>query len=262
MNVRIEKQGAVWTIILSRPEAKNAVNAEIATALHDAFVAFAQDDSANVAVFWGEGGAFCAGWDLKAAATLSGDNPMKQYAYPDELATDDPVAEVPHAAMGPSRLQLSKPVIAAIAGPAVAGGMELALWCDLRVMEETAYMGVYCRHFGVPLIDGGTVRLPRLIGQGRAMDLILTGRKVESDEALRIGLCEYLAPEGEARQKAEEIAQALCQFPQHCMRSDRQSLLAQWELSEADALRQEWQISAGIVAQEGISGAGKFKSQR
>ena len=253
MSVRIEKQGALWTIILSRPEAKNAVNAEIATALHDGFVTFDQDDSASVAVFWGEGGAFCAGWDLKAAATLSGENPMQQYAYP-----DDPAEAVPHAAMGPSRLRLSKPVIAAIAGPAVAGGMELALWCDLRVMEETAYMGVYCRRFGVPLIDGGTVRLPRLIGQGRAMDLILTGRKVNADEAQRIGLCEYLAPESEARKKAEEIAQALCQFPQQCMRSDRQSLLAQWELSEADALRQEWQISAGVVAKEGVAGAGRF----
>jgi len=244
-------------VSIRSPESKNAVNAEIATALHDAFVAFDQDDSASVAVFWGEGGAFCAGWDLKAAAALSGDNPMQQYAYP-----DDPTAAVPHAAMGPSRLQLSKPVIAAIAGPAVAGGMELALWCDLRVMEETAYMGVYCRRFGVPLIDGGTVRLPRLIGQGRAMDLILTGRKVEADEALRIGLCEYLAPEGEARQKAEEIAQALCQFPQQCMRSDRQPLLAQWELSEAEALRQEWQMSAGMVVEEGVAGAGRFAADR
>ena len=257
MSVRIEKQGAVWTIILSRPEAKNAVNAEIATALHDAFVAFDQDDTASVAVFWGEGGAFCAGWDLKAAAALSGENPMKQFGYPDDTA-----AEVPHAAMGPSRLQLSKPVIAAIAGPAVAGGMELALWCDLRVMEETAYMGVYCRRFGVPLIDGGTVRLPRLIGQGRAMDLILTGRKVEAGEALRIGLCEYLAPQGEARQKAEEIAQTLCQFPQQCLRSDRQSVLTQWELSEGDALRREWQISSRVVTEEGISGAGQFAAGR
>ena len=253
MSVSIERQGAVWTIILSRPEAKNAVNAEIATALHDAFVAFDQDDSASIAVFWGEGGAFCAGWDLKAAAALSGDNPMQPYAYP-----DDPESAVPHAAMGPSRLQLRKPVIAAIAGPAVAGGMELALWCDLRVMEDTAYMGVYCRRFGVPLIDGGTVRLPRLVGQGRAMDLMLTGRRVGADEALRIGLCEYLAPEGKARQKAEDIAWALCQFPQQCMRSDRQSLLAQWGLSEADALRQEWRMSAGMVAEEGISGAGRF----
>jgi enoyl-CoA hydratase len=164
--------------------------------------------------------------------------------------------------MGPSRLQLSKPVIAAIAGPAVAGGMELALWCDLRVMEETAYMGVYCRRFGVPLIDGGTVRLPRLIGQGRAMDLILTGRKVEAEEAHRIGLCEYLVPVGESRHKAEEIADALCRFPQQCLRRDRRSLLAQWELSEADALRQEWEMSAGIVVKEGISGAGRFADSR
>lgn len=257
MSVRIEKKEAVWTIILSRPEAKNAVNAETATALYEAFVAFDADESASVAVFWGEGGAFCAGWDLKAAAELSGEHPMQAYAYP-----DDPVAAIPHAAMGPSRLQLSKPVIAAIAGPAVAGGMELALWCDLRVMEETAYMGVYCRRFGVPLIDGGTVRLPRLIGQGRAMDLILTGRKVEAEEAHRIGLCEYLAPAGESRQKAEEISHALSQFPQQCMRSDRRSLLAQWQLAEADALRQEWAISAGIVAAEGISGAGRFADSR
>ena len=257
MSVRIEKQDAVWTIILNRPEAKNAVNAEIATALYEAFVAFDADESASVAVFWGEGNAFCAGWDLKAAATLNGDNPMQTYAYP-----NDPTADIPHAAMGPSRLQLSKPVIAAIAGPAVAGGMELALWCDLRVMEETAYMGVYCRRFGVPLIDGGTVRLPRLIGQGRAMDLILTGRKVDAEEAHRIGLCEYLTPAGQSRKKAEEIAHALCQFPQQCMRSDRRSLLAQWELSESDALRQEWQISAEMVVEEGISGAGRFTASR
>lgn len=256
MSVRIEKQGSVWTIILSRPEAKNAVNAEIASALHNAFVSFDQDDSASVAVFWGEGGAFCAGWDLKAAAELTGDNPMQQYAYPEDNAE-----QIPHAAMGPSRLTLSKPVIAAIAGSAVAGGMELALWCDLRVMEESAYMGVYCRRFGVPLIDGGTVRLPRLIGQGRAMDLILTGRKVEAKEAHQIGLCEYLATDGNSRQKAEELAKTLSEFPQQCMRHDRLSVLKQWELSEADALHQEWKISSEIVAEEGISGANRFSKK-
>ena len=169
---------------------------ESAKALFEAFQLFDADDTASVAVFWGEGGAFCAGWDLKHAASLAGAEALDPFEFPNEGAP-------PMAAMGPSRLELSKPVIAAVAGPAVAGGMELALWCDIRVMEETAFMGVYCRRWGIPLIDGGTVRLPRLVGEGRAMDLILTGRRVDADEALRTGLCEYVVPEGDARAKAD-----------------------------------------------------------
>ena len=157
MAVRIEKSGSVWTVIHSRPEARNAMDPQSAEALHAAFQAFDADDTADVAVFWGEGGAFCAGWDLKHAAVLSGADALDPFDFPEE-------GEPPMAAMGPSRLDLSKPVIAAVAGPAVAGGMELAVWADIRVMEETAFMGVYCRRWSIPLIDGGTVRLPRLIG--------------------------------------------------------------------------------------------------
>ena len=177
MSVRIEKDGPVWIVIHSRPEARNAMDPTSAKALFEAFQSFDADDTASVAVFWGEGGAICAGWDLKYAASLAGAEALDPFDFPDE-------GEPPMAAMGPSRLELSKPVIAAISGPAVAGGMELALWCDIRVMDETAFMGVYCRRWGIPLIDGGTVRLPRLVGEGRAMDLILTGRRVDADEAL------------------------------------------------------------------------------
>ena len=161
------------------------------------------------------------------------------------------------AAMGPSRLELSKPVIAAVAGPAVAGGMELAIWADIRVMEESAFMGVYCRRWGIPLIDGGTVRLPRLVGEGRAMDLILTGRRVNADEALAIGLCEYLVPEGEARQRAEVLAHDIARFPQSCMRADRRSVRAQHGLNLRDALRQEWRGSKTEVT-KGVEGAARF----
>ena len=250
MSVRIEKDGAVWTVIHSRPEARNAMDPESAAALYDAFRAFEADDSAGVAVFWGQGGAFCAGWDLKHAAALSGAGALNSFDFPDE-------GEPPMAAMGPSRLELSKPVIAAVAGPAVAGGMELALWCDLRVMEETAFMGVYCRRWGIPLIDGGTVRLPRLVGEGRAMDLVLTGRRVDANEALAIGLCEYVVPQGEARQRAEALARDIARFPQICMRADRRSVRAQHGLSEREALRQEWRGSKAEVA-GGVEGAAKF----
>jgi|GEM_PF-73181 len=209
MTVRIEKDGPVWTVINSRPEARNAVNPESSKALFEAFVEFERDDDAAVAVFWGEGGAFCSGWDLKNAAGLSNDDDgVSVLSF--ERTTDDGHTRGP---MGPSRLQLSKPVIAAIAGPAVAGGMELAMWADIRVMEETAYMGVYCRRWGVPLIDGGTVRLPRLVGQGRALDLILTGRQVMAEECERIGLAEYVVPEGDARSRAEELARDISRLP-------------------------------------------------
>ena len=209
MSVRIEKNQSVWTIINSRPEAKNAMSAENAKLLYDAFVEFDGDDSASVAVFWGESGAFCAGYDLKQAASMS-DNTESALSTLSFPADNNCHVQGP---MGPSRLELSKPVIAAIAGPAVAGGMELALWCDFRVMENTAFMGVFCRRWGVPLIDGGTVRLPRIVGQGRAMDLILTGRQVNADECLAIGLCEYVVEEGKSRAKAEELAAQIAKIP-------------------------------------------------
>ncbi len=252
MSVRIEKDGPVWTVIHSRPEVRNAMDSENASALFEAFQSFDADDTASVAVFWGEGGAFCAGWDLKHAASHAGAEALDPLDFPHE-------GEPPMAAMGPSRLELSKPVIAAVAGPAVAGGMELALWCDIRVMEETAFMGVYCRRWGIPLIDGGTVRLPRLVGEGRAMDLILTGRRVDADEALRIGLSEYVVPEGNARAKAEALAHDIARFPQSCVRADRHSVRFQHGLSMQQALRQEWRGSKTEVT-KGVEGAARFAS--
>ncbi|MEM7118586.1 MAG: crotonase/enoyl-CoA hydratase family protein [Chloroflexota bacterium] len=252
MTVRIEKSDRVWTIIHSRPEARNAMDPTHANALYDAFLAFEQDDNAAVAVFWGEGGAFCAGWDLKHAAALQGDDPLAELTFPESGR------EHSKGPMGPSRLELDKPVIAAVAGPAVAGGMELAMWCDFRVMEETAYMGVYCRRWGIPLIDGGTVRLPRLVGQGRALELILTGRKVPAEECARIGLCEYVVPEGEARAKAEALAHDIARFPESCMRADRRSAIRQHGLSVRDGLKQEWANSREEVAKGGLAGAARF----
>ena len=251
MPVRTDKDGPVWTIVHSRPDVRNAMDPEHARALYEAFLEFDADDTAHVAVFWGEGGCFCAGWDLRHVSDLTTGDALEQLNFKD---TDEPSL----APMGPSRLELSKPVIAAVAGPAVAGGMELAMWADIRVMEDTAFMGVYCRRWGVPLIDGGTVRLPRLVGEGRAMDLILTGRRVDAEEALRIGLCEYVVPEGEARQKAEALARDIARFPQSCLRADRRSARDQAGLSAPDALRQEWQTSSGEVATAGAKGAARF----
>ena len=250
MSVRIEKDGAVWTVIHSRPKARNAMDTESAEALFEAFRSFDADNTASVAVFWGEGGAFCAGWDLKHAASLAGAEALDPFGFPNE-------GEPPMAVMGPSRLELSKPVIAAISGPAVAGGMELALWCDIRVMEETAFMGVYCRRWGIPLIDGGTVRLPRLVGEGRALDLILTGRRIDSDEALRIGLCEYVVSEGDARKKAETLAHEIARFPQSCVQADRKSTRNQHGLPLKEALKQEWNGSK-VEVTRGIQGANRF----
>ena len=252
MPVEIEKAGPVWTIILNRPEARNAVNPEHADALFAAFDAFDRDDSAAVAVFWGAGGAFCAGYDLKyAAREPTGSGP---------LALDFPAhgGAAPRGPMGPTRMELSKPVIAAVEGPAVAGGMELALWADCRVMAETAYMGVYCRRWGVPLIDGGTVRLPRRVGEGRALDLILTGRKIDADEALRIGLCERIAPHGQARRVAEAMAADIARFPQACLRADRRSVSRAWGTDTRTGLEREWANSRHIVAEEGRAGAARF----
>jgi enoyl-CoA hydratase len=255
MTVTIEKNGPVTTVIHARSEARNAMDPESAAALVEAFLAFDQDPDAAVAVFWGAGGAFCAGWDLKYAATLAGQpRPLAHLDFPEG---DGPV---PPGPMGPSRLELSKPVIAAVAGPAVAGGMELALWCDLRVMEEDAYFGVYCRRWGIPLIDGGTVRLPRLVGQGRALDIILTGRKVEAEEAYRIGLCERIAPKGQAREVAEALAREIARFPQDCVRADRRSVYRQHGLPVGEALRREWETSIHVIESEGALGAGRFSS--
>lgn len=251
MAVRVEKDGAVWTVIHSRPEARNAMDPESAAALYEAFLAFEADEAATVAVFWGEGGAFCAGFDLKHAAAMADDASLRRLDF---TAEEDPG----QGPMGPSRMALSKPVIAAVAGPAVAGGMELAMWCDLRVMEEDAFMGVFCRRWGVPLIDGGTSRLPRLVGHGRAMDLILTGRRVEAEECLRIGLCEYVVSTGEARARAEALAHEIARFPRGTMLADRASAMAQWGMSPREALADEWARGRDQVLAEGRAGASRF----
>jgi enoyl-CoA hydratase len=252
MTVRVERDGAVTTIIRSRVAARNAMDPASADALVEALLAFDRDPSQYVAVLWGEGGAFCAGWDLKYVSTLLEDGWLKSLDFPKDGGP------TPRGPLGPTRMQLGKPVIAAVAGPAVAGGMELALWCDLRVMEETAYFGVYCRRWGVPLIDGGTVRLPRIVGRGRALDIILTGRKVPAEECYRIGLCERLVAHGESRRAAEALAHEIARFPQECMRADRRSVWLQEGLSEREALRAEWTNSARIVEIEGAAGAARF----
>jgi enoyl-CoA hydratase len=252
MSLHVERDGAVTTIIRSRIEARNAMDPASADALHDALIAFDRDPAQHVAVLWGAGGAFCAGWDLKHVSTLTAKAQLAALDFP----TDG--GKAPRGPLGPTRLELSKPVIAAVAGPAVAGGMELALWCDLRVMEETAYFGVYCRRWGVPLIDGGTVRLPRIVGRGRALDIILTGRKVPAEECYRIGLCERVVPHGESRKAAEALAHEIARFPQECMRADRRSVWLQEGLSEREALRAEWKNSARIVEIEGAAGAARF----
>lgn len=255
MTVEMYTQDRITVVTLHRPDVRNAVDAATAQALHAAFVAFDGDDAADVAVFHGAGGHFCAGWDLQSGARL-----LAQGVTPDALAESlnfTAAAVAPLGPMGPSRLQLSKPVIAAISGAAVAGGMELALWCDLRVMEEDAYMGVFCRRFGVPLIDGGTVRLPRLVGLSRALDLILTGRKVEAAEALHMGLCNRVVPSGQALQAALALARDLAAFPQATLRADRASALAGDGLPLPAALLQEWMGGRACLAQA-LSGAARF----
>jgi enoyl-CoA hydratase len=239
--VRVETNGPVTTVIMNRPHARNAVNGPAAADLYAAFDAFDRDDSAAVAVLWGDNGTFCAGADLKAFGT------------PDANA----VHRTGPGPMGPTRMALSKPVIAAVSGHAVAGGLELALWCDLRVVEQDAVFGVFCRRWGVPLIDGGTVRLPRLIGHSRAMDLILTGRAVDAEEAMAIGLANRVVPPGQARARAEELAAQLAALPQQCLRADRLSALGQWGSSEADAMDVEFGSMARVAA-ESLSGAARF----
>jgi len=257
--VRVEKSGPVTTVILDRPAARNAVDPAAAAALHEAFLAFEQDPRADAAVLWGAGGAFCSGADLKYLAAAGADGADGGEAWVDSLqAPRDGAGEMPPGPLGPTRLELSKPVIAAISGAAVAGGMELALWCDLRIMEESAYLGVYCRRWGVPLIDGGTVRLPRLIGQGRALDIVLTGRQVTSAEALAIGLCERVVPDGTARPAAEELARELARFPQACLRADRASVHGQAGLPLREALGQELAGGLAALRREGLAGAARF----
>lgn len=245
MAVHVEKRGAVTTVILDRPAARNAVDRPTADALRQAFKDFDADDSARVAVLWGAGGHFCAGADLKAVAGGDQRNDVS------------PESEGP---MGPTRLMMSKPVIAAVSGYAVAGGLELALWCDLRVAEADATFGVFCRRWGVPLIDGGTVRLPRLIGHSRALDMILTGRAVDAQEALQIGLANRVVPKGESRSAAEALAEEISRFPQACMLADRSSSYRQWEMSLDAALHNEAESGLPIIEQEAIAGAARFKS--
>ena len=251
--VRVEREGPVTTVILSRPEVRNAVDADTAAALARAFLEFERDEAAKVGVFWGDHGCFCAGADLKAFSE-GGGNRIPEPAVGadwDPLAADGP--------MGPSRMLLSKPVIAAVSGHAVAGGLELALWCDLRVMEEDAVFGVFCRRWGVPLVDGGTVRLPRIVGQGRALDLILTGRPVGAEEALAMGLANRVVPRGEARRAAEALAAELCRFPQICLRSDRRSAYEQWGQPLDVALRGEYELGMQAVrVGETRTGAARF----
>jgi enoyl-CoA hydratase len=251
--VTIERLGAIHIVTLSRPEVRNAVDSNTARALHAAFLAFEDDANARVAVFHGAHGHFCAGWDLQHGARLAAQGDAGGLAGLD-FDTTDARALGP---MGPSRLRLSKPVIAAVSGAAVAGGMELALWCDLRVMEADAYFGVYCRRFGVPLIDGGTVRLPRLIGMGHAMDLILTGRKVEAAEALQMGLANRVVPPGQAREAALALARQLAAFPQATMLADRESAHTQWDLPLPEALQQEWQRGKERIP-DALDGAARF----
>jgi enoyl-CoA hydratase len=250
--VTTEQQDGIWIVTLDRPEVRNAVDSPTAHALHTAFLAFEDDATAKVAVFHGANGHFCAGWDLQYGARLAAQGDTGGLDL--DFNADDPRALGP---MGPSRLRLTKPVIAAVSGAAVAGGMELALWCDMRVVEEDAYFGVYCRRFGVPLIDGGTVRMPRLIGMGHAMDLILTGRKVEAAEALQMGLANRVVPSGRAREAAIALARQLAAFPQATMRADRDSALAQWDLPPGEALLQEWQRGKARIP-DALEGATRF----
>lgn len=246
MEVLFEKMGRICTIIINRPEAKNAVNTKTATLLADAFRAFEKDRDLCAAVLWGAGGCFCAGADLKEAATAGG---LDNKRLSPVMGDDGP--------MGPTRLQLSKPVIAAVAGYAVAGGLELACWCDLRIVERDAVFGVFCRRFGVPLIDGGTQRLPRLIGLSRAMDMILTGRPVGAEEALSMGLANRIVEKGKSREEAETLAAKLADFPQVCMRSDREAVYRGLELD--DRLEMEFKLGMRVITGgEAAQGAKRF----
>ena len=244
-SVIVGSSGAVTTVALNRPACRNAVDGPTAALLLEAFERFEADDAQRVLVLTGNGGHFCAGADLKAMADPALRNvvePTGQGAGP----------------MGPTRMHLGKPVIAAIEGHAVAGGLELALMCDLRVAARSAVFGVFCRRWGVPLIDGGTVRLPRIVGAGRALDMILTGRAVDAAEALSFGLANRVVDDGQALAAAMELAAAIAEFPQDCLRADRASAIGQWDLTLADALRVEGMRGFAAVAAEGLAGAERF----
>jgi enoyl-CoA hydratase len=242
--VQVDRAGPVTTVILNRPDVRNAVDAPTAAALAEAFADFDADSDAAVAVLFGAGGTFCAGADLKAMGTDRGNR----------TASDG------NGPMGPTRMRLSKPVIAAVAGHAVAGGLELALWCDLRVVEETAVFGVFCRRWGVPLIDGGTVRLPQVVGMGRALDMILTGRAVPAAEAYQMGLATQLVPPGRAREAAEQLARQIAALPQVCLRSDRASALEGASLEFGEAMANEFRHGLGTLADPGIfEGIARFR---
>lgn len=244
--VELERNPPLLHVRINRPESRNAVDGPTAAALAAAFRAFEGDSELKVALLSGAGGHFCAGADLKAVA---GGEPARANRI-------DPEGDGP---MGPTRMQLSKPVIAVVSGYCVAGGLELALWCDLRVCDETAVFGVFCRRFGVPLIDGGTVRLPRLIGASRAQDMILTGRAVEAPEALAFGLVNRLLPRAALADEAAKLAREIAAFPQTCMRNDRQSALEQWSLPAPDALRNEFRRGLATLASgETVAGATRF----
>ena len=244
--VAVEKEGPITVVAIDRfAEARNAVDPETAVLWRDAFLAFDADAGQSVAILTGRGGTFCAGYDLKVAARPSS---------PDAPLFD---AKAP-GPMGPTRHLLSKPVIAAVEGYAVAGGLELALWCDMRVASESAKFGVFCRRWGVPLVDGGTVRLPRLIGHSRALDMILTGREIGAKEALDWGLANRLVPQGEALAEAIALAQQLTRFPQTCLRSDRRSSYEQWGLDVAEALVNEAERGLPALQAEARSGAARF----
>lgn len=249
-SVMVQRRGEVLVVTLNRPHARNAVDPATARRLADEFVRFDRDDELKVAVFAGAHGTFCAGADLKVVQTGEFD------ATVPEAPIDRHDGRGP---MGPTYLRLSKPVIGAISGHAVAGGLELALWCDLRVVEEEAVLGVFCRRWGVPLIDGGTVRLPRLIGHSRALDLILTGRPVGAEEALAIGLANRVVPTGTSVEAAIELAEQLCRFPQTCMNNDRRSAHEQWDLSFDDAMENEARLGRDtFLSGETTAGAAAF----
>jgi enoyl-CoA hydratase len=242
--VRVERRGPVTTVILDRPDVRNAVDGPTAAALTEAFANFDADPDASVAVLFGAGGTFCAGADLKAMGSPDGNR-------------TEPGGNGP---MGPTRMQLAKPVIAAVGGHAVAGGLELALWCDLRVAQEDAVFGVFCRRWGVPLIDGGTVRLPRLIGLGRALDMIMTGRAVPAQEAHAIGLVDRVVPDGQARAAAEQLAREIAALPQACLRSDRQSALEGLSLSHDEAMANEFRRGMAVLSGPGVvEGVSRFR---
>jgi enoyl-CoA hydratase len=241
-SIRVETYDRVTTVVMDRPERRNAVDGPMAAELAAAFRAFDADPDADAAVLWGAGGNFCAGADLKAVGTERG----------------NVVATTGEGPMGPTRLQLNKPVIAAVEGLAVAGGLELAAWCDLRVAATDAVFGVFCRRWGVPLIDGGTVRLPRLIGMSRALDMILTGRPVPAEEALMFGLANRLVEPGTVRSAAETLAREIARFPGICMRNDRRSTYEQQALSEAEAMRFEIEVGLESLQRDGASGAARF----